>query len=115
MRVGQKVVCVNDSFPSYVRELYDQLPVKNEIYTVRESSLGREKVAVIRNGKLVPNGGSDASVTVRILLEELINGPDPFCSTQELGFNAERFRELEEETETETNVESESFSASTWN
>ncbi|BET68624.1 hypothetical protein ASA1KI_35420 [Opitutales bacterium ASA1] len=101
MQVGQKVVCVNDSFPPHVVELYEQLPVKGTIYTIRAASLGREKLAVIKDGKLVPNGGSDASVTVRILLEELHNGPDPFCASQELGFNAERFRELEQETHVE--------------
>ncbi|MGH8018628.1 MAG: hypothetical protein ACREIA_10100 [Opitutaceae bacterium] len=113
MKVSQKVVCVNDVFPPHIIELYDQLPVRDEVYTVREASLGREKIAVIKEGKLVPNGGSDASVTVRILLEELINGPDPFCATQELGFNAERFRELEEEHETGVNEESEVMAG--WN
>ena len=41
---GQKVVCVNDTFPASIRALYQQLPVKDNIYTIREVFLGREKV-----------------------------------------------------------------------
>lgn len=97
MKVGSKVVCVDDVFPSLIRELYEQLPVKGKTYTVREVTLGREKVAVFKDGKPVENGASEESVTVRILLVELVNPPDPFHrDLHELGFNAERFREVEE-------------------
>jgi hypothetical protein len=41
---GQKVVCVNDTFSPTIRALYKQLPVKDNIYTVREVFLGREKI-----------------------------------------------------------------------
>lgn len=83
---GQKVVCINDSFPQFVRSLYKQLPVKGSTYTIREVFLGREKI--IKAGE---------SATVGLLLEELRNPPDPFhAGKQELGFSSERFAPLEE-------------------
>ena len=83
---GQKVVCVNDSFPEIVRAIYKELPVKDNIYTIREVFLGREKIV---------KGGDSA--TVGLLLEELTNPPDPFHKgEQELGFSSERFAPLNE-------------------
>jgi hypothetical protein len=83
---GQKVVCINDTFPPHVFMLYKQLPKKGDTYTVREVFLGREKVV---------KGGESA--TVGLLLEELTNPPDPFLKgKQELGFSSERFAPLEE-------------------
>lgn len=83
---GQKVVCVNDSFSDIVRAIYKELPVKDNIYTIREVFLGREKVV---------KGGDSA--TVGLLLEELTNPPDPFHKgEQELGFSSERFAPLNE-------------------
>ncbi len=88
---GQKVVCINDSFPAMVRAIYKQLPVKGITYTVREVFLGREKV--VKAGD---------SATVGLLLEELVNPPDPLHKgQQELGFNSERFAPLEEVPEEE--------------
>ena len=86
MMKGQKVVCVNDAFSAAVRALYQQLPVKGDTYTIREVFLGREKIV---------KGGDTA--TVGLLLEELVNPPDPFhAGRQELGFSSERFAPLEE-------------------
>ncbi len=86
MTKGQKVVCINDTFPNLIRALYKQLPVKGVTYTVREVFLGREKIV---------KGGDSA--TVGLLLAELHNGPDPFhAGKQELGFTSERFAPLEE-------------------
>jgi hypothetical protein len=83
---GQKVICINDTFPEFVRAIYKQLPVKDKIYTVREVFLGREKIV---------KGGDTA--TVGLLLEELHNPPDPFHQgQQELGFSSERFAPMEE-------------------
>jgi hypothetical protein len=97
MKVGAKVVCVDDVFPAAIKEFYTALPVKGGHYTVREVSLGREKLAIVKDGRIVPNGASEESVTVRILLHELVNPLDPFNGNRaELGFNAERFREVEE-------------------
>lgn len=113
MKIGAKVVCVNDAFPSAIREFYTALPTKGATYTVREVTLGREKLAVVRDGKIVPNGASDMGLTVRILLNELVNPLDPFNGNQaELGFNAERFREVEEAVETEAKAASAEVGAS---
>ena len=86
MMKGQKVVCINDAFPAIVKAIYKQLPVKGKTYTIREVFLGREKV--LKAGD---------SATVGLLLEELVNPPDPLHKgQQELGFNSERFAPLEE-------------------
>lgn len=86
MMKGQKVVCINDRFSAIVKAIYKQLPVKGVTYTIREVFLGREKV--VRAGD---------SATVGLLLEELVNPPDPLHKgQQELGFNSERFAPLEE-------------------
>lgn len=83
---GQKVVCINDTFPAVIRGHYQQLPVKGDTYTIREVFLGREKLV---------KGGDTA--TVGLLLHELNNPPDPFHQgQQELGFSSERFAPLEE-------------------
>jgi len=83
---GQKVICINDTFPEFVRAIYKQLPVKGKVYTVREVFLGREKIV---------KGGDTA--TVGLLLEELHNPPDPFHQGQQgLGFSSERFAPMEE-------------------
>lgn len=83
---GQKVICINDTFSPAIRALYQQLPVKDNIYTVREVFLGREKI--VKAGD---------SATVGLLLEELKNPPDPFHQgEQELGFSSERFAPLNE-------------------
>lgn len=92
---GQKVVCINDTFPPYVIALYKQLPKKGDVYTVREVFLGREKMV---------KGGESA--TVGLLLEELKNPPDPFHQgSQELGFSSERFAPVEELPDEEAEVE----------
>ena len=83
---GQKVVCINDTFTPTIRALYQQLPVKDDIYTIREVFLGREKIVK----------GEDTA-TVGLLLAELHNPPDPFhAGKEELGFTSERFAPLEE-------------------
>jgi len=83
---GQKVVCINDAFPPIIQALYKQLPIKGDVYTIREVFLGREKI--VRGGD---------SATVGLLLEELKNPPDPFHQgKQELGFSSERFAPIEE-------------------
>ena len=94
---GQKVVCINDAFPEIIRANYKELPVKDNIYTIREVFLGREKIV---------RGGDTA--TVGLLLVELKNPPDPFHQgEQELGFSSERFAPLNELPPEEVVVEEE--------
>jgi len=91
---GQKVVCINDDFSATVRHLYRQLPVKDEVYTVREVTIGRAKVTSSAGG------GNDISYLV--LLEELHNPDDPYMhenAGQEMGFRSDRFAPLEEVSE----------------
>jgi hypothetical protein len=91
---GQKVVCINDTFSGFVKAVYRQLPDKGKTYTIREVFLGREKIV---------KGGDSA--TVGLLLEELVNPPDPFhVGKQELGFSSERFAPLEEHPPEESEV-----------
>jgi len=86
MTKGQRVVCIDDTFGALIKALYQQLPVKGRTYTIREVYLGREKVV---------KGGDTA--TVGLLLEEVVNPPDPFhVGGEELGFSSERFAPLEE-------------------
>ena len=92
---GQRVVCINDTFPELIRALYKELPVKDNIYTIREVFLGREKIV---------RGGDTA--TVGLLLKELKNPPDPFHQgEQELGFSSERFAPLNELPDEEVEAE----------
>ena len=87
MRVGQEVVCVDDSFPGPLAKYYTNLPVKGKTYTIRAVYIGRRVMHT-------KPGAADGEIGV--LLQELINGKDPRNKHgQELGFNAERFRPLE--------------------
>lgn len=94
---GEKVVCVNGDFPALVRRIYKSLPVKDEVYTVRECALGRVK----------SGGGGDSGVSYLVLLVELVNGPDPYMhpdKAEELGFRSDRFApviDVEQEAEME--------------
>ncbi len=105
MEVGKKVICVNDVFPYWVYKLYRQLPVKDQIYTVRVVGIGREVLFVHnKDGKIIKNGGSDLKGgALYLLLNELVNPPDPFCIERELGFTSERFVPLDEESEENSN------------
>ncbi len=93
---GQKVACINDDFSATVRHIYKQLPRKDEIYTVREVSIGRSAVTS------AAGGANDVSYLV--LLEELRNPDDPYMpegAGQEMGFRSDRFAPLEEIENTE--------------
>jgi hypothetical protein len=93
---GQKVACINDDFSPTIRHLYKQLPRKDEIYTVREVSIGRAQVTS------AAGGANDVSYLV--LLEELHNPDDPYMpegAAQEMGFRSDRFAPLEENENTE--------------
>lgn len=82
---GQRVVCVDDRFPKWVVEFFNQLPVKGRTYTIRDVCLRRETLR-----------GSESG-TIALLLEELHNPPDPaHKGGEELAFKSERFAPLEE-------------------
>lgn len=90
---GQKVVCVDDTFPQDVVKFYSALPEKDKTYVVRGMSPGiafdnkTEELAVYLEGLVNPNSSQ------------------PPC--RERGFKAERFVPLQELTEEEINKVSE--------
>ena len=82
--LGQKVACVDDRFPLGIEKLYNALPRKDEIYTVRD---------------LVPGVSlSNTEGETAIYLVELVNPSNSHGI--EYGFNAERFAPLETDDET---------------
>lgn len=85
MCVGQRVACVDGDFPAWVAQIYKQLPIKDEIYTIRAVCMRRED----------PQNSEMA--TVALLLKEILNPPDPsHVGKDELAFKSERFVPLEE-------------------
>jgi hypothetical protein len=87
---GQKVVCINDDFPPQALELFEQLPRKDAVYTVRAVYVGRGSYSKAESGR------RDGEIGV--LLEELVNPRDPALKqglNGELGFNSERFAPLQ--------------------
>ena len=88
MQDGEHVVCVNDRFPTPLAKCYLNLPIKDKTYTVRAVFIGR--------GVMHPGTAADEG-EIGLLLKELVNGMDPRHKyKQELGFNSERFRPLQE-------------------
>jgi hypothetical protein len=88
---GQKIACVNDHFSATIRRLYNQLPLKNRVYTVRDVRIGRLKVTSASSG--------DNAISFLVLLEELRNPNDPYMrdgAGEEMGFRSDRFAPLEE-------------------
>jgi hypothetical protein len=87
---GQKVVCVDDDFTPAVLALYEKVPVKDTVYTIRTVYVGRGNVLKKDSGKM------DGEIGV--LLEEIRNPVDPSLRTGlsgELGFRSERFAPLQ--------------------
>jgi len=94
---GQRVVCINDDFPPLAYELFDQLPKKDSVYTVRACYIGR--------GNLVKAESGQKDGEIGVLLEEIRNPRDPALKAGlngEMGFNSERFAPLQELTDDET-------------
>lgn len=76
---GQKVVCVDDSFPPGALDVFNALPSKGSLYTVRD---------------VVPGVQWDWKETVAVYLVELVNKPNQHGF--EPGFAPHRFAEPEE-------------------
>lgn len=91
--LGQKVVCVDDTFDEAVRLYLRNLPERDKIYTVRD---------------MIPAQGWDGKETCAVLLAEVRNPPAPHKKQWgECGFAPNRFRELttDEEVEVARNSE----------
>lgn len=82
MCVGQKVVCVDDRFPPQVALFYDALPKKDVVYVIRNVSIG------------VNWKGEAGEVCLHLV--GLVNPKSEKPPFPERGFNAERFRPLDE-------------------
>jgi hypothetical protein len=74
--IGSKVICVNDSFPAGVNDIFNALPSNGRIYTVRD---------------IVPGQDWRLRETCAVLLRELVNRPN--AHGIEPGFAPYRFRE----------------------
>jgi hypothetical protein len=95
---GQKVVCIDDQFAGPLRRVIAEFPVKGRSYTVREVQPGRAALHPIN---------TTSQVIPSVLLEELMNPPDPRNKDgREIGFRADRFRPIEPPLE-DSNYESE--------
>ena len=75
---NQKVACIDDKFPLGINKLYDQLPVKDQIYVIRDVVPGQSL------------SGSEGEVAVYLV--GVVN-PTNMVGV-ERGFNAERFAPL---------------------
>lgn len=85
MMTGQKVTCINDSFTDWIKVLYDELPVKGVTYTIRSIGVG------------VNHYGEPGEICV--YLNELKNPLMGRSPHPEFGFNADRFRPIDEVSE----------------
>jgi hypothetical protein len=75
-----KVVCVDDSFPAGINDVFNALPRKGVIYTVRD---------------IVPAQDWKLRGTCAVYLSELVNRPN--IHGIEPGFQVSRFREPTQE------------------
>jgi hypothetical protein len=82
MIVGQKVVCVDDKFPLEILKYYTALPKKDSVYVIRQVQIGV-------NWKMEEG-------EVCLYLIGLNNPKSTTPPFRERGFNAERFRPLDE-------------------
>jgi hypothetical protein len=57
--IGQKVLCIDDSFPRQISEWCDELPVAGEVYTIRGLQMGGSAVT--------------GEYALGFLLEEIVN------------------------------------------
>lgn len=82
--IGQKVVCIDDYFAPEIAALYQTLPVENTTYVIR----------TIHEGNSLDDGRPQKATV--LLLVGLTNQSPAKPGAKERGFNAKRFRPLEE-------------------
>ena len=97
--LGEKVVCVDDKFPDSILEIYQQLPVKDIVYVIRDVRAGvnADVLLMDMHRKHEPS----------LLVIGLYNQ----CNKKgiEMGFSTARFRSLEELKQSNTNTEKHSL------
>lgn len=86
--INTKVVCVDDRFPAGINDIFNALPSKGSIYTVRD---------------IVPGQDWRLKGTCAIYLAELVNRPNQHGI--EPGFACYRFREMTASDEAEAKEE----------
>jgi hypothetical protein len=92
VRVGSKVVCVDDRFPPEILIYYNGLPLKDRVYKVREMGVG-----------LSVNGEPGEIV---VYLDGIENPKSAKPPHPERGFAEWRFREIEPPAEDHEEAES---------
>lgn len=85
---GQKVLCVDDKVEPKVRRLFNQWITKGTIYVIRDVMLAQN-----RKGEWGEVG---------LLLQGIENPTQSIPPFQELSYNSERFRPIEDRTITES-------------
>lgn len=81
MKQGDKVICINDTFPEGIEKFYSALPKKGNVYTIREVQLG------------ISLNMEPGQVCLNLVG---IQGRDSDCPPYpEAGFNAERFKPID--------------------
>jgi len=83
MTPSDKVICIDGKFPTWVLALYKAIPIEGCQYVIRDST-----------GGVAHHGGKRQPATVVYLVG--LNNPISEASGQEYGFDAKRFRLLEE-------------------
>ena len=89
---GDVVVCIDDKFNPAIAKLYEQLPVQDRTYTVRDVLIGVNYYSGSKHG------------TIRLLLNELHNAWVGKSKDSERGFDSDRFRKLNESHESNQNT-----------
>ena len=102
MIAGSKVVCINDEFPNWAKAMYNALPVKDKIYTVRDVMPGVNPKFVGKNpdGSNVFAGDPEIAIT----LEEIVNPIDP-KSGYEYAYKSDRFAHLSDPIKEKVKIE----------
>ena len=88
MRVGSKVICVDDADPLGLRRFYLHWPVKNQVYVVRNVVMGM-------SGRVTVEQAQEGQIEVTLYLQGMHNPLSNKPPHPERGYNAERFREIE--------------------
>ncbi len=92
LKIGMKMVCIDDVWPAWAKVMYNQLPKKGNIYTLRDFGIGCDAKQITEN--------TDKSVLFlgtkeyTVWVHELVNPIHP-NSGKEMGFKASRFAPIE--------------------
>jgi hypothetical protein len=81
MRVGEKVVCIDDKFPLEIGKFYQALPVEGQVYVVRD---------------MIDGGTWSGEPEIAVYLVGLHNPKSDKPPYFERGFSIKRFRPLDE-------------------